>query len=81
MEDKNLQQIIKSQKESFDMINRAMGLPTMDEMLDKGLVTDKEKERINYYARTHSNCCDSLILNGICMSCKEPTISQSEEIK
>lgn len=57
----------------------------------QGLITREEKERLekdkgleisevgeDYYAKTHSNCCDSLILNGICMSCKEHTVSQAE---
>lgn len=44
--------------------------------------TDKLQEMVEYgpdeYAKSHSNCCDSRIMNGICLSCKEHTISQWE---
>jgi hypothetical protein len=43
--------------------------------------TDKLKRMIddNEHEKTHSNCCDAKIIMGICASCKEHTVSQSEE--
>jgi hypothetical protein len=31
------------------------------------------------HMRTHSNCCDALLVNGICSDCREHAVNQFDE--
>lgn len=54
----------------------------MEEFSEIKTATDKLQDMMEMgqdeYAKTHSNCCDARMLNGICLTCKEPTVSQKD---
>ena len=46
---------------------------------DTGKLSKVIKNYESEYDKNHSNCCDAKIVMGICMACKEHTVSQQEE--
>lgn len=55
--------------EQVESLASALGIREMLEDMN-----DEEE-----YSRSHSNCCDALLINGICMRCKEHAGPQTND--
>lgn len=78
-ETKKLQALLDYRKDGLltdDELERLVDEQQIKNSEDKGIQMAEQGE--DEYAKTHSNCCDSRMLNGICLSCKEHTISQKD---
>jgi hypothetical protein len=54
-------------------------LEDIDNALKNINKTFQDFEDRQEYMRTHSGCCDGLLINGMCMDCKDPAGPQKDD--
>jgi len=47
--------------------------------MTKDVEDRKAREEAEEYRQTHSNCCDALLVNDMCMDCKEHAGPQKDD--